>query len=78
MKLKPVLVVLAACSFAATASAQSLKAGLWEVSSKMTSASGELEKATAEMQAQMASMPPEQRKMMDEMMAKQGVKMGGA
>lgn len=76
MKPNRVWIVLAACGFAVGASAQDLKPGLWEVSSKLTSASGEMEKAAAEMQAQMAEMPPEQRKMMEGMMAKQGVKMG--
>jgi hypothetical protein len=70
------LIVLAACTFAVSASAQNLKPGLWEISNAMTSASGEMEKAAAEMQAQMGGMPPEQRKLMEGMMAKQGVKMG--
>jgi hypothetical protein len=43
---------------------------------KMQSGSGEMEKAMAEMQQQMASMTPEQRKMMQDMMGKQGVAMG--
>lgn len=72
-----VLTVFAACSIAMSAFAQDLKPGLWEISNKLSSASGEMEKASAEMQAQMAGMPPEQRKMMEDMMAKQGVKMGG-
>jgi Protein of unknown function (DUF3617) len=76
VKLHRLLVVLAVCAFAASASAQDLKPGLWEVTTKMQSASGEMEAATAEMQQQMASMPADQRKMMEEMMAKQGVKMG--
>jgi hypothetical protein len=70
------LIVLVACSFAAGASAQNLKPGLWEISNTMKSAGGEMEKAAAEMQAQMADMPPEQRAMMEGMMAKQGMKMG--
>lgn len=76
MKLHHLLVALVAGSFAVSASAQELKPGLWEVTNKMKSASGEMEKATAEMQKEMAGMPPEQRKMMEDMMAKQGVKMG--
>ena len=72
-----VLTVFAACSFAMSALAQDLKPGLWEISNKMTSASGEMEKAAAQMQAQMADMTPEQRKMMEDMMSKQGAKMGG-
>lgn len=56
--------------------AQSTKPGLWEISNKMSSSSGEIEKAMAEAQKQMANMPAEQRKMMMDMMAKQGVSMG--
>ena len=58
------------------ATAQTLKPGLWEISNKMQSGSGQLEKGMAEMQKQMAAMPPEQRKMMQDMMAKQGVALG--
>ena len=76
MKLHRILFVLAAGTFAVSVSAQSLKPGLWEVTNKMQSASGEMEKARAQMQSQLAGMPPEQRKMMEEMMAKQGLKMG--
>jgi hypothetical protein len=65
-------------AFASTAGAQSLKPGLWEVTHKMQSASGQMEQQMAQMQKQMAAMPPEQRKMMEEMMAKQGVRMGSA
>lgn len=60
------------------AAAQSLKPGLWEINNKMQSSSGQVEKAMAEAQKQMAAMPPEQRKMMQDMMAKQGVSMGPA
>lgn len=56
------------------AQAQSTKPGLWEVSSKMEApANSELAKQMAEAQKQMANMPAAQRKMMEEMMAKQGV-----
>ena len=37
--------------------------------------SGEMDKAMAQMQQQMASMPPEQRKQMEAMLAKQGMSM---
>lgn len=56
--------------------AQTTKPGLWEITNKMQSSSGEMEKAMANMEKQMASMPPEQRKQMQDMMAKQGVSMG--
>ena len=55
---------------------RTLKPGLWEISNKMQSGSGEMEKAMAAAQKQMAAMPPEQRKMMQDMMAKQGVSLG--
>lgn len=60
---------------AASAAAQSIKPGLWEMNTKM-SGNPQMEQAMAEMQKQLAAMPPEQRKQMEEMMAKQGVKMG--
>jgi hypothetical protein len=40
------------------------------------SAGGQVEQQMAQMQKQMAAMPPEQRKMMEETMARQGVRMG--
>ena len=73
---------ISAIAFAAAATlclpavAQSMKPGLWEVSSKM-GGNPQMEQAMAEMQKQLASMPPEQRKQMEAAMAKQGVKMGG-
>lgn len=65
---------------AAAAQADTLKPGLWEISQKMQSGSGQMEQAMAEMNRQMAAMTPEQRKMMQDAMAKQGVdiKGGGA
>lgn len=62
-------------SMACGAGAQTLKPGLWEISNQLQSSSGEMEKAMAQAQAQMAAMSPEQRKMMQDMMAKQGVQM---
>lgn len=71
------LAALAAAAFTVLpAGAQNVKPGLWEVNNKMTTASGQLEKGMAEMQKQMANMPPEQRKMMEDMMSKQGVSVG--
>ncbi len=73
------LALLAAASFISMpAFAQSMKPGLWEINNKMHSSDGEMEKAMAQAQQQMANMPPEQRKMMQDMMAKQGVSMGPA
>ena len=58
------------------AAAQTLKPGLWEVTNKMQGGSGQMQNAMSEMQKHMASMPPEQRKIMEQQMAKSGVKMG--
>ena len=58
--------------------AQGMKPGLWEITHKMQTGSGEMEQQMAQAQAQMANLPPEQRKMMEEMMAKQGVRMGAS
>lgn len=73
-----IALAIIACAFAsATVQAQTrMRPGLWEHSYTMKSQSGQMEKAMAEMQQQMASMPPEQRKMMEQMMAKQGMGMG--
>ena len=57
---------------ASAAQAQMMKPGLWETTSKMQAANGEMASAMAMMQKQMANMSPEQRKAMEAMMAKQG------
>jgi hypothetical protein len=69
--------VLAAvlAAFSCAAAAQSLKPGLWEINQKMEMG-GAQDPGMAQMQQQMANMPPEQRKMMEAAMAKQGVKVG--
>lgn len=76
MSIRRILLALGACAFAASTYAQDLKPGLWEISQNMKSGSGELERNMAQMQKQLASMPPEQRRMVEEMMAKQGVAKG--
>lgn len=58
------------------AHAQTIKPGLWEITTQMQGGSGELSAAMAQAQKQMENMPPEQRKMMQDMMAKQGIQMG--
>lgn len=55
-----------------------LKPGLWEHSFQMKSQSGQVEAAMKQAQAQMAALPPEQRKMMEQMMARQGISMDSA
>jgi uncharacterized protein DUF3617 len=63
---------------ASSAGAQNLKPGLWEVTHNMQTGSGQMEQGMADMHKEMAGMPPEQRKMVEEMMARQGVKRGPA
>ena len=70
------LVCIAAAGLSMQAQAQTLKPGLWEMNTRMRSDSGQMEKAMAEAQKQLAALPPEQRKMMQDMLAKQGVGMG--
>ena len=76
MKSHHLLAAAAAVVLASAAGAENLKPGLWEVTHKMQTSGGQMEQGMAEMQQQMASMPPEQRKQMEEMMARQGVRMG--
>jgi hypothetical protein len=65
----------------ASAFAQSTKPGLWEIQSKV-GGNPQMEQQMAQMQQQMANMPPAQRKMMEDMMAQQGLNLkvgkGGA
>ena len=56
--------------------AQKIAPGLWEMTVNTNSAGGEMQANLARMQEQIAKMPPEQRKMMEAMMAKQGVSLG--
>lgn len=59
------------------AAAQTMKPGLWEITSKLGGDMGaQMAAAQAEMQQQLASMPPEQRKQMEQMLAQQGMGMG--
>lgn len=78
MELRHLATALLACACTATAFAQqSLKPGLWEITNRMQGAQGsQMESQMAEMRKQMAAMPPDQRKMMEDMMARQGVQVG--
>lgn len=76
MKSYYALIALVTFALSTSALAQNLKPGLWEMTHNVKSASGELEKGRALSQQQMANMPPEQRRMMEEAMAKHGVQMG--
>ena len=70
----PLLAAAAAlCIVVLPAGAQTLKPGLWEINNKM--GGGQMDQAMADLQKEMAQMPPAERKQMEEMMAKQGVRM---
>lgn len=73
-----VVAALALSNFTTQAQAEpkQMRPGLWEHSFTMKSQSGETERAMQQMQEQLASMPPEQRKMMEQMMAEQGMQIG--
>jgi len=75
---KTTLLAAAALAFSGAALAQSIqiKAGLWEHGYDMKSSDPRVEAAMKQMQQSMASLPPDQRKMMEDMMAKQGVGIG--
>ncbi|MCY1163426.1 hypothetical protein D9M73_32770 [compost metagenome] len=68
---------LSALAFAAPAIAQTMKPGLWQSTNKI-GGSPAMDQAMAQMQQQMANMPPAQRKQMEDMLARQGMSMGGA
>jgi len=65
-------------SAAANTVAQTMKPGLWEITSKMADSSGEVAAALAEVQKEMEKLPPEQRKMMESVMAQNGASLGVA
>lgn len=75
-KLHSVLLGAVLVGSACGVAAQTMKPGLWEITNKMSSGSGAMNKEMAAMQKELANMPPDQRKMMEAMMAKQGVGMG--
>jgi hypothetical protein len=78
MKTTSALIALVTLASPAFAQMGKLQPGLWEQAMTMKSASGQMESQMAQMQKDLASMPPEQRKMVEDMMAKQGMSMGSA
>lgn len=75
MKLRSLFVVPFLLGIALAANAQTLKPGLWEVSSKMPGGGGNQIDA---LQDELAKMPPEQRKMMQDLLAKKNATLGAA
>lgn len=76
--LTPFVVAAALALPCGLAQAQKMAPGLWENQFELGSGNPEMQAQMKRAQEQMAKMPPEQRKMMEEMMAKQGVNMGTA
>ncbi len=76
MKFKSASFILAFTFSSTIFAASNMKPGLWEHSFTIKSESGKVEKGIADLKKQMANMPPEQRKMMEEMMAKNGLGLG--
>jgi uncharacterized protein YneF (UPF0154 family) len=87
MAMKPGLLIglflIAGMSLNAQAIHVDMKPGLWEHTFKLSEGSlgavtgmqtEQMNQAMEEMKKQLANMPPEQRKMMEDMMAKQGIK----
>jgi hypothetical protein len=72
MKTLPHLCLLSLALLVGNAWAQKLAPGLWENISTMKDSSPEGAARMAKMQEQLAKMPAEERKMMEQMMAKQG------
>jgi Protein of unknown function (DUF3617) len=69
--------LLSAVACVCAAHAQTTKPGLWEVTQKM-GGNPEMDKAMAQMQQQMAGLSPAEKKMMQDMLAKQGMSMPAA
>ena len=72
------LCALALIVAAVPASALDMRPGLWEISSDDIQVDGTEMPGMAEMVEQMKALPPEQRKMMEDMLAAQGVELGAA
>jgi hypothetical protein len=68
--------LLSLCLLPALASAVDIQPGLWEISSSNMQVGGQAVPGIEVMLEQLKSLPPEQRQMMEQMMAKQGVQLG--
>ncbi|WP_372874456.1 DUF3617 domain-containing protein [Pseudomonas sp.] len=67
---------LGLCLLPALATAQDIQPGLWEVSSTTVRVDGQTLPDMQHMLEQLKKLPPEQRQMMEQMLAKQGVQLG--
>ncbi len=72
------LYAFALITAAVPASALDMRPGLWEMTSDEIQVNGTEMPGMAEMLEQMKALPPEQRKMMEDMLAGQGMELGAA
>ena len=63
---------LSLCLLPALASAMDIQPGLWEISSNTMQVGGQAVPGMEQMLEQMKNLPPEQRQMMEQMLAQQG------
>lgn len=68
--------LLGFCLVPLTSYAMEIQPGLWEISSNNMQVDGQAVPGMETMLAQMKNLPPEQRQMMEQMMAQQGVQLG--
>jgi hypothetical protein len=68
--------LLALCLVPLASSATEIQPGLWEISSSNMQVGGQAVPDMQQMLEQMKNLPPEQRQMMEQMMARQGVQLG--
>jgi len=77
MKIRMPLLALALCAGSVTAQAQMLQPGLWELTTSNMQVDGKPLPDMDFMLSQLKNLPPDQRAMMEGMLAKQGVTVGG-
>lgn len=68
--------LLGLCLLPLASSATEIQPGLWEISSNNMQVDGQALPGMETMLAQMKNLPPEQRQMMEQMLAQQGVQLG--
>lgn len=68
--------LFALCLVPLASSAMEIQPGLWEISSSNMQVDGQALPGMEQMLEQLKNMPPEQRQMMERMMAEQGVQLG--
>ena len=74
LRLNPL--ILGCCLLPTLASAVDIQPGLWEISSQQMQVDGQAMPGMQQMMEQLKNLPPEQRQMMEQMMAQQGVQLG--